>query len=407
MSRFRNRLAKRVMAVILSGAMVMSNMTAFASEAPKDTGGYSSEMEDVGRQEDADMETAEKEDAVDNKSTNVSSKEETTSKDEDNVSSDKKDDNGNAEDTAKENVVARKADTKDDNEDMEIAEEDDNDEEVKAGVTGEWNFKSGSKYFTTGNIVDITEGQTGEVDGLKIDNTETVNGSRGKFTTAGRTDWIQANTGTKITIPVEGASKITTTWSNAETYTIDGYEGTKTDICKGENNEAVIVITSGGYLGSIKVEALDMVKISGDVTLPSGAPSGIKVIFTEKTDRASKFTVEADITDGKYETELCCTGEQYEISLSSNKYSITDPTNTVINVAKNENGISQSITATALDTAETVGTVTFPAGVDKPSDLKLTFTEDGGTHIVKDVAVTTTEGENSYTAELQAEKHIL
>lgn len=44
MSRFRNKFVKRVMAVILSSAMIMScmpssNMTAFASENPVDTGG--------------------------------------------------------------------------------------------------------------------------------------------------------------------------------------------------------------------------------------------------------------------------------------------------------------------------------------------------------------------------------
>lgn len=134
MSKFKNRLAKRVMAMILSGAMIMSNMTAFASEAPVDTGGgYINEVKSVDRQEDADIETAEKEDAVDNKTTNVSSKEETTSKDEDNVSSDKKDDNGNAEDTAKENVAADKAD----GDDEADAVEDDKASEMKSSLSAE------------------------------------------------------------------------------------------------------------------------------------------------------------------------------------------------------------------------------------------------------------------------------
>lgn len=39
MSRLKKGLVKRVMAVILSGAMIVSNMTAFASETSEDTGG--------------------------------------------------------------------------------------------------------------------------------------------------------------------------------------------------------------------------------------------------------------------------------------------------------------------------------------------------------------------------------
>lgn len=39
MSRLKKGLVKRVMAVILSGAMIVSNMTTFASETSEDTGG--------------------------------------------------------------------------------------------------------------------------------------------------------------------------------------------------------------------------------------------------------------------------------------------------------------------------------------------------------------------------------
>lgn len=116
MSRFRNRLAKRVMAVILSGAMVMSgvplsSMTAYASEAPTDTGGgYISKAEDVDKEDNGDIETTENNDAADDKATDVSSKEETILKDEDNASSDEKDNNDDAEDIVKENVATDKAD---------------------------------------------------------------------------------------------------------------------------------------------------------------------------------------------------------------------------------------------------------------------------------------------------------
>lgn len=39
MGKLKKKFGRRILAYILSGAMMMSNMTAFASEASQDTGG--------------------------------------------------------------------------------------------------------------------------------------------------------------------------------------------------------------------------------------------------------------------------------------------------------------------------------------------------------------------------------
>ena len=54
MGRFKKGFMKRVIAILLSGTMVMSNMTAFASEAPADSGGY---IEEIANETDRDDDT--------------------------------------------------------------------------------------------------------------------------------------------------------------------------------------------------------------------------------------------------------------------------------------------------------------------------------------------------------------
>lgn len=116
MSKFKKGLMKRVLAVILSGAMVMSNMTAFASEAPADSGGYIEEVADeTGRDDDTEREAADKEEAetvaASESATEDAAAEETT-KSEDNAS-DKKDDTDAGEETTVESDAATDAEVSD------------------------------------------------------------------------------------------------------------------------------------------------------------------------------------------------------------------------------------------------------------------------------------------------------
>lgn len=265
----------------------------------------------------------------------------------------------------------------------------------------EWSFHTDSDLREGITESNNFQGIEGTFAGLEIDATH------GKFNITSNNNWAQVNTGTIIKAPVNGASEVTVEgYSDKTKFTVDGMENeTKTDtfICKGTDGWVTIKMTGTEdcYLGSIKVvKELDKVKVSGDVTLPADAPSNMKVIFTEKTDRASKFVIEADIVDGKYETELYCTGEKYAISLSDESYNVTVPEGAVINVAKNEQGISQPITAIKVDISSVTGDVKFPAGKTIPTDLKLTFTEkveSGTQHVVEDVEVTN----GKYTAALQ------
>ncbi len=110
MGRFKKGFMKRVIAILLSGTMVMSNMTAFASEAPADAGGYIEEVaNETDRDDDAERESAEKESTgetaetevaetvVNTEDTATDAVPEETEKSEDNASDGKDDTDGTAE----------------------------------------------------------------------------------------------------------------------------------------------------------------------------------------------------------------------------------------------------------------------------------------------------------------------
>ena len=604
MSRFKNRLVKRVMAVILSGAMVMScmpssNMTAFASETPSDTGGgYFSEVEDVGREDDADIETAEKEDAVDDKSTNVSSKEETTSKNEDNVSSDKKDDNKDAEDTARETVAADKDDEADAVEDdktsetksslsaeVEEDEPEEKDEKVEdvkgdtllsmtlsSDTMYQFNaesieaFASGAKqdgesvllgddYFalicgTTTNIqdnrnetfypyvnekfeatkitqrinmggpvtteknavkfitnkaADVTVYWVGgaednqmsilDADGNKVAETDEVTlksglyvstmtlKSEGTYYLGGNNsiykvvvseeaqkqklqEWdfrntnqlpgsgvqvskcafdyyglridtnnhafasdgstggakftrnnnnAQVNKNTLIRIPVDGRSKITIQMynkNNGGCYSLDGVaskygtaDGDKDDFFTGNRDGkaayAVLKLTNGNYLNRIKVEPIKTLPVKCNVTLPNGAPSDLKLIFTEIAEGDSVHIAEVEISSEGTSTVNLYKGAKYEVSLNDKNYGVSEGGE--ISISETAESVSDlNITVKSMSLSNVEGTVSFPE--DIPNNLKLTFAEVGGSHVVRDVSVTTENNVNKYTAELQPGK---
>ena len=121
MGRFKKGFMKRVIAILLSGTMVMSSVTlsgitAFASEAPADSGGY---IEEIANEEssgdDTEQESANKEEAetsVDAQSTIEDAAAEETVKSEDNAS-DKKDDTDAGEETTVESNAATDAEVSD------------------------------------------------------------------------------------------------------------------------------------------------------------------------------------------------------------------------------------------------------------------------------------------------------
>ena len=86
-------------------------------------------------------------------------------------------------------------------------------------------------------------------------------------------------------------------------YSVDGVASTNqgdTFICDGESGYAVIRMLDGTYLNKIKVEPVSKITVSGTVTTNPALETPYKVIFTEKTDRASKAVIQADVTEGRY-----------------------------------------------------------------------------------------------------------
>ncbi|MBD5520192.1 MAG: hypothetical protein HDR03_03050, partial [Lachnospiraceae bacterium] len=100
---------------------------------------------------------------------------------------------------------------------------------------------------------DLTiQGKTGYIDGLRVDATKGKVGPNGS--------WPQANLGTIIKVPVQGASKVTVTGYNQGSYKVDGETATVADqqpqtfLCTGENGWAEIEMLSNSYLSTIKME---------------------------------------------------------------------------------------------------------------------------------------------------------
>lgn len=119
MSKFRKGLLKRVMAVVLSCTMIMSgNMTAFASEAPADTGRYVEEVADENDNDDGTDGTSAERDTDESAPSEDAAAEETT-KSEENASNGK-DDTDNETTTNVETVAATDTEVSDEEQTSEV-----------------------------------------------------------------------------------------------------------------------------------------------------------------------------------------------------------------------------------------------------------------------------------------------
>ncbi|MDE7206092.1 MAG: hypothetical protein K2N90_02845, partial [Lachnospiraceae bacterium] len=137
MSKFKKKIAKRILAYILSGAMIMSNMTAFASESSDDTGGgYIEEVadtDDVGIEEAEEAEEAEKdENSEETEKTNESEK---TDKEEANTENDTATTVETKETQTSETKSSSSVDKEDTVDEEDTTEADEKTEDVKAAAT--------------------------------------------------------------------------------------------------------------------------------------------------------------------------------------------------------------------------------------------------------------------------------
>ncbi len=132
-----------------------------------------------------------------------------------------------------------------------------------------WNFRSGSAFMGAENGV-VIQGTSQSFAGLQIDATA----SGAKFDSANRTDWAQVNTGTVITIPVEGSCKVTVTAYTAGTFSVDGQVSTaasETFLCEGKDNKVTLSYSADDYLGAISIVPYAEVA-AGTINFANAAP---------------------------------------------------------------------------------------------------------------------------------------
>lgn len=347
MSKFKKKLGRRIMAVALSLAMIMSNMTVYANEL-SETSAVEAEESVVSTDEETVDKEAENEAAADVET-------ETTDKASVSEKSSESDDNDEEQEDVKETEVTSSLDSEDEEtENFKEEEKTDTEETLKAATIKSENesygtvtsVKEGDKYNLTvepkkgymfsqwtvpeGVTVDATsepnkftvsassvddgsgeivaqfetiktswdlaaltssnsltiQGKIDYLDGLLIDATE------GKLG-ANNASWAQANI-LKIHVPVQGASKVTVKGYNKGTYKVDGTVSTADDqkedtfTCTGANGWVVIEVTGNTYLATVKVEGI---VIDSSFKPVSEAVDNLNINFkdlaTSKTDGAN------------------------------------------------------------------------------------------------------------------------
>lgn len=405
MSRFGKNIGGRILAYLLSSAMIMSNMTAFASEPSPDTVGryvYEQEADDDTAKEsdDGDAEIAEEiennvndiadsEDDADSADSEKEDNEENNKGNENqNSAVDKDNKNESLEDDKDDNKNESPEDDKDDNEKLNDGikvysdgnedEEDDPEEEAReAASTIVWDFQN-NQYKIDGTAAgDLKTGFStiqniaGTLKGLIIDATS------GKFDLRGSD--AQLNNNTSVKIPVYGKSKVTiVAYSGYNNYKVDDkapdFEsiqnvGDKAEFI-GVGDYAELKTTGTQYLYSITVDKYPTAKVTGSVTLTPAATEAVKVIFTEKVTEGNPAVVEAEIgADGSYEANLFV-GSTYTVTLSNKDYTVAQDCAEIV-VGENDTTGTLNITASAVTTNEVTGNIVFPADVTAPSDLEI------------------------------------
>ena len=124
-----------------------------------------------------------------------------------------------------------------------------------------WNFGSASVSLNY-------QGNKGTYNGIEIDATT------GKLNNAGRTDeWCQFNTGTKLSVPVTGASKITVKTFSVG-VTVNGQQSTtptQTFDYTGAAGYVDIISAKASYISYITVESVATATVP-QTTAPAASP---------------------------------------------------------------------------------------------------------------------------------------
>ena len=133
-----------------------------------------------------------------------------------------------------------------------------------ADVTATWNFRSGSSFF---DPTFIYQGTTATLDsdvaGIQLE----IDATSGKFSTDGRTDWAQFNSGTILKVPVKTTKDIVTVNTYSKNKATIGGVDVATDQTSATEHKATtaevaagfveIVATANDYVGYITVTHVD------------------------------------------------------------------------------------------------------------------------------------------------------
>ena len=286
MSKFKKKFGKRILAFLLSGAMIMSNMTAFASEAPQDTGEEYVREETVVTDEN-DTEYVEEADADE------------SSKSEDSTA-DKKDD---VKETSAETVEA--TETSDSKETTET-------ETAKEEQTSETESSLSAETETTDAEETSEEEQTSETDNEEgeADADGFYNGLEATTVEAGKSYYYDfTGHGTIANTYEKGLFSF-----SAGSYHGAGYDESKPEngiefksgnkltfsvsgnsyiVVGGNNNNTCTELAAAGDKGTMKPETLSTVT-AGKAAFSDCKEKGSNTLVYEYTGEAGKVTLTVD-----------------------------------------------------------------------------------------------------------------
>ncbi|MCD7835919.1 MAG: pectinesterase family protein [Lachnospiraceae bacterium] len=232
---------------------------------------------------------------------------------------------------------------------------------LKLDEVTEWYFGSSNNSGFSGTY----NGTAGYYKGLYID------GTSGKL--AARDTDAQFNSGTVISVPVNGVSVITVkTYSGY--YTVNNAAATDKEfsyIYPGDAGYVDIAATGNDYIYYIKVvSGGSSVTVSGSAT--GTLPDNAQLVFTNTND--SGQTYYAEVADGGYSLKLPATGTSvdFEITLSDSEYAVEgDNTVTVV-----ENDVTMNVVCYHKVTHSV--TLNLGSGPDL-SDVTYKFAKSDGT----------------------------
>lgn len=154
-----------------------------------------------------------------------------------------------------------------------------------------------------------------------------IDATNGKLSGTKNSDNAQFNTGTKISVPVDGPCVIAVKTYNG-TYKVNGAEASSKEfsyIYPGDSGTVVVEATANDYIYYIKVQSDDIspVTVSGSVTANDTLPEGVKLVFTNKADASQTYF--ADISNGSYSVKLPATASEaeFEISMDNAEYGVS------------------------------------------------------------------------------------